>query len=67
MDSRFSFAPLGEPGRVMMRDLSRTPATGRDMMATSFLSAIPYFLESSADLVVLDLQGVTASEEASIP
>lgn len=32
--SRFSLAPLGEPGRVRMRVELRTPATGRDIAAT---------------------------------
>lgn len=27
-------APLGDPGKVMINDLSRTPATGLDIIAT---------------------------------
>lgn len=34
--SRFSFAPLGEPGTVMISELLRTPATGRDIIATVY-------------------------------
>jgi len=33
-DSKFSFAPLGDPGNVSIRELFLTPAMGRDMMAT---------------------------------
>jgi hypothetical protein len=32
--SRFSFAPLGDPGSVKIKVFRRTPATGRDIMAT---------------------------------
>jgi hypothetical protein len=32
--SRFSLAPFGEPGNVIKSDLSLTPATGRDIIAT---------------------------------
>lgn len=31
---KFSLAPLGEPGKVMMRVLFLTPATGLDIIAT---------------------------------
>lgn len=34
MACRFSFAPLGEPGKVTMMVLFLTPASGRDIMAT---------------------------------
>lgn len=34
MASRFSLAPLGEPGSVMMMVLLRTPAIGRAIIAT---------------------------------
>lgn len=37
-DSRFSLAPLGEPGRVRIKVRSRVPATGRDIMATTVFS-----------------------------
>lgn len=33
--SRFSLAPLGDPGSVRIKLWFRTPATGRDMTATS--------------------------------
>lgn len=36
---RFSLAPFGEPGRVTMMVLFRTPATGLDIMATRSRSA----------------------------
>lgn len=32
--SRFSVAPFGDPGRVSITVLLRTPATGRDIIAT---------------------------------
>jgi hypothetical protein len=32
--SRFSLAPFGEPGRVTITVLPRTPATGLDIIAT---------------------------------
>lgn len=48
MDSRFSFAPFGDPGNVMMIDWSLTPATGLDMTATWWSLAQITFLESTA-------------------
>lgn len=38
MDSRFSLAPFGEPGNVMISDLFLTPATGLDIIATGWRS-----------------------------
>ena len=38
--SRFSFAPFGEPGTVIMSVLFRTPATGRDIIATKIYQYI---------------------------
>ena len=38
--SRFSFAPFGDPGNVRINVLSRTPATGRDIIATVLVSML---------------------------
>lgn len=56
---RFSVAPFGEPGRVTMMVLLRTPAAGRDIMATGMLGLC-------VDARVVDLHGVTARELESI-
>lgn len=59
---RFSLAPLGEPGSVIIKVPFLTPATGLDIMAT---------YQSVEDLAIRwtagDSQGVTLREAASIP
>jgi hypothetical protein len=40
--SRFSLAPLGEPGSVMTSDLFLVPATGRAIIATGRVSSDIY-------------------------
>jgi hypothetical protein len=59
--SRFSFAPLGDPGKVKMRVCLRTPATGLAMSAT-----VQYWLscQNSEDAYK---HGVTAYELVSMP
>jgi hypothetical protein len=61
IEARFSLAPLGDPGRVMIKVLFRTPATGRAITATAVRKLI-YFR-----LWLNGLQVVTAREAASIP
>lgn len=60
--SRFSFAPLGEPGSVITSDLFLVPATGRAIMATVYVS---WSFSISGEPA--HVQGVTFNDEAIIP
>ena len=62
MDCKFSLAPFGEPGSVMMIELFRTPATGLDMIPT-----MEGQLTRSLQRLIICLQGVTAKDAASMP
>lgn len=43
--SRFSLAALGLPGTVTMMDFARTPATGRDIIATGEGMLVIFMIE----------------------
>lgn len=45
--SRFSLAALGLPGTVTMMDFARTPATGRDIIATGEGMLVTFVIEES--------------------
>lgn len=60
-DCKFSFAPFGDPGNVNIKVLLRTPATGRDMMATDTCKW------AGNQHCLHDSHVVTASDAASMP
>lgn len=62
---RFSLAPFGEPGTVMMTVLFLTPATGLDIIATLWWCQLGR--RDSGSTKTSDSQGVTLSEAASMP
>lgn len=58
-------APLGDPGNVMIKDLSRTPATGLAIMATG--GGQPLFKYISQEKGDIISHGVTFSEAEIMP
>ena len=59
-DCRFSFAPFGEPGRVKMSELFRTPATGRDMTANGVTASEAASIPWTSPGACLWMRGTTA-------
>lgn len=60
--SRFSLAPFGDPGSVMIRDWFRVPATGRAIIATS--RAVSYI---TSHCIGRYIHGVTLRDAAIMP
>jgi len=56
---RFSFAPLGLPGRLMIRDRPRMPATAREIMACG----VTFMLEA---LMASAIPGISLSRTFSV-
>jgi hypothetical protein len=59
-DCRFSFAPFGEPGKVKMSELFRTPATGRDMTANGVTASEAASMPWTSPGACLWMRGATA-------